>query len=90
MGANFNVCCHLCRERAFALRSYDDTGETLTRFYRKHIRCGKVNVKNLQISWDWIEEPDWTDENYGYKDVTVEVSDGYKKIVEMELATDNK
>lgn len=80
MGANFSVACHRCKEKAFCLRSFYETGETLTKFFHRHLECGKINPKNLEIVWDWLEEPEWTEEDNDYKDVTDEVCERMKEI----------
>lgn len=79
MGANFYIGCHKCKEKAFCLRDHRATGETLTRFARKHLSCGKENPKNVEVVWDYIDQPDWTEED-GYKCVTSEVCEEYARI----------
>jgi len=77
MGANFWVACHKCEEYAFALRGFDTTGETLTKFFHKHYKCGKEAPDNVEVYWDYFEDMSWVDDE-SYKDVTEEVCERYK------------
>ena len=62
MGANFYVGCHKCKELAFMLRGEEQF--IMQPFFHKHYGCGKQNV---QIIWDYFEEPYWLDT---YEDIT--------------------
>ena len=74
MGANFYVACHQCREKAFALRGFESTGEVLTKFFHRHYDCGQLDHKNVQVIWDYFENPDWIQSESDYKDITSEIS----------------
>lgn len=80
MGANFFVACHRCKEKAFALRDFKSTGETLTRFFHKHYECGKQDSKNVEVAWDYFGELDWMNNDEIYTDVTEEVCETYKNL----------
>lgn len=66
MGLNLVSACHRCKEKVFHFRNKEN--ETMIPFYRKHIKCMKLNPSNVETLDDQHQWRDWMCGKTGYKE----------------------
>lgn len=66
MGMNLISCCHRCKERCFHFRGEEQ--KTIMPFYKRHVKCMKVDRSSVETFEDQHQERDWMCGRNGYAD----------------------
>ncbi len=66
MGHNLISACHKCKVQIFHFRNEEN--KTILPFYKKHEKCAKENINNVQTVMDNNSTDQWWAEPNGYKD----------------------